>query len=158
MAEPTPEKAKLLGELLANRYNRDHNTDFRYAGQVAAGNDCDLLLRSTAGDELRVQHVEAVPTRGKELSALKRFEKDGGDCGVVHVQTSEMRVREALGHKKASYPSETRRGLILLIDFGLLPWRQDELQKMQSEAASLAAGFQGVYCVHDGGHTAERLG
>lgn len=164
MAEITKEKAKNLMAIFLPKYNSEMKTDYIFDSVDIVSNDYDIICvnKRNKKDIFRIQVVEAVPVRNtkerKELTELKKFERGEIDETVaLHLQTDELRIEEALGHKFNKYPNNTQKDLIILIDFGLFPWQDENLINIKKAAEQFKGNFKAVYCIHEGQKKCEKL-
>lgn len=156
MSEPKKEIALKLAEVFIKKFNQDFDKDFIFDHQDEKNQDYDFLFKKN-GETLQVQLVEAVPVRGRELKGLKEFENGNiQSCGILRLQTDELRVEESLG-KKLNHHYSTENKLVILIDFGSFAWDQDNLVEMRNKADEFKGKFKNVYCVHLGKNICERL-
>lgn len=159
MSEPGDERAQILADLFCKSFNAGTGANFIFDHQNSGDGDYDLLMDDKkTGKKLKVQLIEAVPSRGKELVRLKGFEKSGTPAGAIHVQTDALRIEESLGRKIDAYPDASLQGdLVLLIDFGLLGWDESSLPEMRAKVKNADQHFFAVYSVHIGSNQCIKL-
>ena len=156
MSEPSKERTGEVTDIFIKRFNQDFNKSFVFNHQDQAYRDYDFLFKDDS-EFLMVQYIEAVPTRGEELSSLKNFENDKVQQNTaLHLQTDELRIEESLG-RKLNHHYSTEDQLVILIDFGLFSWNLDSLPKMQDVTRRFKGKFKNVYCVHLGKQMCEKL-
>lgn len=157
MAEISPDRARELTDVFLPVFNTEHVSNFVFDSVDTEGSDFDILCRD--GEQaLKIQVVESVPTRGEDLVALKRFENGKADGQAMTIQSDDLRIDESLGHKLHKYPTvDLQKDLIILIDFGLFPWRNENLSDMKTKAEQFKGAFPGVYCVHLGSGLCKHL-
>lgn len=162
MAEP--ENIRDIIEIFLKKCNFDYDSDFVFKKSIKSyDNDkeqgFDVLCEDNKNNELKIQHIEAVPIeRGVKIGKLKSFENgDLSNLETIYLQQDDIRIEEALGRKANHYDLNVSKDLILLIDFGLFCWKDDSLFKMREVIKKIENDFRAVYCVHVGKEKCEKL-
>ena len=141
-------------------YNGEHSSDYASDSFKLDGGDFDILCYSQSNIKktLKIQVVESMVTRGKELVELKKFERGEVNGEAIHMQDDWLQIEEAIGHKFHKYPTPAlQEDLIILIYFSLFPWKAENLEKMRQTAEKFKGNFLGVYCIRINPDECQRL-
>lgn len=150
MSEITEKQAGDFLRVFLPVYNSEHSSDYAVDPFEVDGGDFDILCYGSSDKKktLKIQVVESMVTRGKELAVLKKFERGEADAEPIHMQDDWMQIEEAAGHKLNKYPTaELQKDLVILIYFTLFPWKAENLEKMKQTAEKFKGNFIGVYCI-----------
>jgi len=159
MAEITYEKAKNLAEIFLQVYNKEENSSYYfYIFDEKNQNEWDFICKNNLNEILKIQVIEGISMRGKELVQQKKFERGQIETTTpLHLQSPELIVEEALGRKMQNYDSKINKDLIVLINFALFPYNKEDLPKMKDEASEYKNKFKGVYVIHEGKQLCDKL-